>query len=144
MPQQEEESRVWIVDILPRRVPADGDGQYFAVEDYLLERPQVDEVYQRFARLLVKLNCYYDFVVTDFEAEFRIVNPAPSALTSLVMGCVAQDAPRGAPVIALPSVGAEITVNGDFLYMAVRGGTDEMLKTVGLLAGAEGLFMWEA
>ena len=28
----------WIVDILPEQVPADGPGQYFAVERYYLRR----------------------------------------------------------------------------------------------------------
>ena len=28
----------WIIDILPEQVPADGPGQYFAVEKYFLEK----------------------------------------------------------------------------------------------------------
>ena len=32
----------WVIDILPKQVPADGKGQYFKIEKYYLEHPQID------------------------------------------------------------------------------------------------------
>ena len=32
----------WVIEILPKQVPADGKGQYFKIEKYYLEHPQID------------------------------------------------------------------------------------------------------
>ena len=53
----------WIIDILPRQVPAEGGGQYFSVEQYILNSSMMDAICQRFARLLLKINCYEDIAV---------------------------------------------------------------------------------
>ena len=31
----------WVIDILPKQVPADSKGQYFKIEKYFLEHPQM-------------------------------------------------------------------------------------------------------
>ena len=42
----------WVIDILPKQVPADGRGQYFKIEEYYLEHPQIDDIYRRFTNIL--------------------------------------------------------------------------------------------
>ena len=37
----------WIVDILPEQVPADGPGQYFAVERYFLRKDRLAAVKEK-------------------------------------------------------------------------------------------------
>ena len=64
----------WVVDILPRQVPADSPGQYFAVERHYLEESQFAQVKQRHIDLVLKLNCYFDLALDD-EQE---VNPSPA------------------------------------------------------------------
>ena len=39
----------WIVDILPKQVPANSGGQYFTIEKYFLKSPHVDAIYRKFA-----------------------------------------------------------------------------------------------
>ena len=36
----------WLIDILPKRVPEKDRGQYFSIEEYFLEHPQIDAVYR--------------------------------------------------------------------------------------------------
>ena len=35
----------WVIDILPKQVPADGRGQYFRIEKFFLEHPQIDHIF---------------------------------------------------------------------------------------------------
>ena len=57
----------WTVDILPRRVEPDGPDRYLAVEDWWRRPEQLTELYRRFAGLLLKLNCYFDFQVSSMR-----------------------------------------------------------------------------
>ena len=50
-----------VIDILPQRVKKDGKGQYFAIEEYFLQPKELRRFYLKFADILLKLNCYYDF-----------------------------------------------------------------------------------
>ena len=53
-----------IIDILPEQVPAGGAGQYFRIEKFFLEQPQMEVIAGKFSRLLIKLNCYEDILVS--------------------------------------------------------------------------------
>ena len=60
----------WVIDILPKQVPADGRGQYFKIEEYYLEHPQIDDIYRKFTNILLKLNCYNDINVSHDGDEW--------------------------------------------------------------------------
>ena len=46
------EKPYWVVDILPRQVPPNANGQFFRIEDYLLKHPQIDAIYKKFLHIL--------------------------------------------------------------------------------------------
>ena len=48
----------YIVDIVPRQVPENSPGQYFAVEGYFLKEPQYSSLREKFFNIILKLNCY--------------------------------------------------------------------------------------
>ena len=91
----------WIVDILPFQVPADSPGQYFAVEEYYLQKPRWQTLRRKYLEILLKLNCYYDMEVTadpggdgdpvgDIDPDAWPgcgwqKNPAPETLEKLIM-----------------------------------------------------------
>ena len=54
----------WVIDILPKQVPAGSKGQYFEIEKYYREHPQIDNIYRKFTNILLKLNCYEDIDVS--------------------------------------------------------------------------------
>jgi hypothetical protein len=45
----------WIIDILPKQVPAGSAGQYFAIEKYLRET-QLSDIKKKHVNLILKLN----------------------------------------------------------------------------------------
>ena len=43
----------WIIDILPKRVPKDSPGQYFAVENHFLSE-EIDSIKKKHINLILK------------------------------------------------------------------------------------------
>ncbi|MBQ6438937.1 MAG: hypothetical protein IJJ06_02205 [Mogibacterium sp.] len=66
----------WIIDILPKQVPAYSPGQYFAVEKYYLEKERFTVIKEKHINVILKLNCYRDISI-DEETE---VNPSPERI----------------------------------------------------------------
>ena len=128
----------WVVDILPKQVPADSRGQYFKIEKYYLEHPQIDNIYRKITNILLKLNCYEDIDVSHDGDEW-ITNPDPHELEAALLGSMAD---KQMFYIILKSGDVMITVSGDDTYMTVYNPTEEMLELIGSLAGSEGLFLW--
>ena len=129
----------WVIDILPKQVPADDRGQYFRIEKYFLEHPQIDIIYRKFTNILLKLNCYEDIDVSH-DGEEWMTNPAPHELEAALLGSLADNQMF---YIILKSADVLITVSGDDTYMTVYNPTEEVLELIGSLAGSEGLFIWQ-
>ena len=128
----------WVIDILPKQVPAESRGQYFKIEKYHLEHPQIDNINRKFTNILLKLNCYEDIDVSHNGDEW-ITNPAPQELEAALLKCMAD---KQMFYIILKSADVLITVSGDDTYMTVYNPTEEVLELIGSLAGSEGLFVW--
>ena len=127
----------WVIDILPKQVPADSEGQYFAVEKYYLEKPCRSELQRKFLDILLKLNCYYDFEVWPLDHNNCAVNPEPEILEEFMM------AQKEAINIILPSANSMIVTQPDDLYMTVYNPDEKLLELIQKLASAEGLFVWK-
>ncbi len=127
-----------VIDILPKQVPADGRGQYFRVEKYFLEHPQIDNIYRKFSNILLKLNCYEDIDVSHDGDEW-VTNPVPHELENALLACMTD---KQMLYIILKSADVLITVSGDNTYMTVYNPTEELKKLIDSLAVSEGLFMW--
>ena len=128
----------WVIDILPKQVPADGRGQYFKIEKYYLEHPQIGIIYRKFTHILLKLNCYEDIDVS-YDGEDWITNPAPHELEAALLKCMAD---KQMLYIIMKPADVLITVSGDDTYMTVYNPTEEALEIIDSLAGSEGLFLW--
>ena len=129
-----------IIDILPRQVPEACGGQWFAIEAYWMEHPQIDELYARFARLILKLNCYYDLAVYDPHADAWADDPAPAELARRVAACTAEGPDRYVHVL-FPGEDALLTLEGDDLHMTLYDPRGGLLETATQLAASEGLFL---
>ena len=129
----------WVIDILPKQVPADGKGQYFKIEKYYLEHPQIDIIHRKFINILLKLNCYENFDVSHDGDEW-MANPAPHELEAALLGSMAD---KQMFYIILKSADVLITVSGDDTYMTVYNPTEEVLEIIDSLASSEGLFVWQ-
>lgn len=126
----------WIVDILPKQVPDDAGGQYFTIEKFFLSPPHVDAIYQKFANVLLKLNCYVDLAVFKVEDESWVENPAPDDLERLVL--------ERRPLFAvLKQSQTMLSITGDDHNMTVYGPNDDTLALISVIASSEGLYLWK-
>ena len=127
----------WVIDILPVQVPEDSAGQYFAIEQYYLQQPGITDIHRRFTEILLKLNCYSDFLVCFPEQEQQILNPEPERLVSWI-NTEQKD-------LCSLLVGEEvlITLNHDDTYMTVYNPSDVLTNRIRSLAMAHGLFFWQ-
>lgn len=133
----------WVIDYLPRRVPAESAGPYFAVEHSFRTSSFQPELYRRFARLILKLNCYYDFAVSCLPGNDWVWNPAPSELEGWICSCAVQTACTGVRVL-LPTEDAMLTLDAEDLYLVLYQPQQELLETVSALVASEGLFLRKA
>ena len=60
------EKDCYVIDFLPVRVPVNSDGRFFAVEEYYLET-RGRELRRSFSEILLKLYCFYDFIICTGE-----------------------------------------------------------------------------
>ena len=118
------ETPYWVIDILPKQVPANSRGQYFEIEKYYLEQPQLDIIYKKFTDILLKLNCYEDM---DFSSDGENWNTNPLLML----------------YIDMKPIDVMIIVSGDDTYMTVYHPTTEILELLGSIAASEGLFLWK-
>lgn len=128
----------WVVDFLPKQVPENAGGRFFSVEDYYLEPSRYAVLRERFCEVLLKLYCYYDlrlFIDDDTEGLF---NPNPERLANLVKGN------QGNLCILVGTSEALITLSRDDMCMTVYAPDEDLLELIRTLAGAVGLFVWNA
>ena len=129
------EKSYWLIDILPKQVPANSRGQYFGIERYWLLEPQFSRICRKFASLLMKLNCYYEVSVTDASGTGS-VSLQPESLEKMLTS-------DGAIYMAMDSENAMIGFNGDDHYMTLYNPSNELLELISQLASSEGLFVWK-
>ena len=123
------ETPYWIIDILPKQVPKDSPGQYFAVEEYYLSKKQIAEVKNRHIGLVLKLNCYRDLSL-DEETE---INPPP--------GRIAEEMRKRH--LCILTGDSMILSEPDDLSMTLYHPDEELLELVTTLAAGEGLYVWQ-
>ena len=125
----------WVIDILPKQVPADGCGQFFRIEEYFLDSRR-QALCHRFANILLKLNCYHDFEVCRCDLDLWDSNPDPEDLVYWVID--------GEPLcVVLNGVDSMISINGDDTHMTLYNPCEEILELIRAIASSEGLFLWQ-
>ena len=126
----------WIIDILPKQVPADSPGRYFTVEKYFLAH--LDDLCRKFARILLKLNCYRDLLVSTDEEQWT-ADFSPEDLQSYFQASVDNHSPL---FFRIHPSDALLTFAGDDHYLTLYSPDEELLNLLHPLAASEGLFLW--
>lgn len=130
------DSPYWVIDLLPMQVPAEGGGRYFAVESHFLTGDKGLELRRRFADVLLKLNCYYDFMVYRDGSKKGKLNPAPAKLEQWVL----KD--KGTINIVLEDEDALIAVQESSTCMTVYNANHKLLALIHQIAAGNGLYVW--
>ena len=118
----------WIIDILPKRVPADTQGQYFAIASYL-EKHRMAQIKEGQTDLILKLNCYRAISVNDEEE----INPPIEKIVEEM----------GKEYVFFRIDEAMILAERDDTHMTLFNADEELLELVRVLAQGEGLYVWK-
>lgn len=73
----------WIIDFIPKQVPAFCFGQYSDIEKYYLEEEQLKRLRKAYAEMMLVLNCYMDMDVQMGAVWMR--NPDPDSFIRIFM-----------------------------------------------------------
>ena len=118
-----------VVDILPAQVPRHSSGQYFAVEKYFLQKDRLAQIKQKHINVLLKLNCYRQLSFYGEEGA----NPPPERIAEAVQT-------RRVCILSGESL---IVSEPDETWLTVFNADEALLRLLGILAAAEGLFLWD-
>ena len=118
----------WIIDILPKQVPAGSAGQYFAVEKYLRDT-QLSDIKKKHVNMILKLNCYRDISLD----EDKTANIPPEQIADAIYKRYVNIMVDDAMIISEP----------EDTHLTIFNPDEELLTLVRELASAEGMFVWK-
>lgn len=120
------EKPYWIIDILPKQVPKDSPGQYFAIEDFFLEE-QLPEIKKKHINVILKLNCYMDITIDDEK------NPAPKQIRDTMLDRYVYIMLGDTMILSEP----------DDTHLTVFNPNEGSLDLIKEISYSEGLFVWK-
>ncbi len=129
----------WVMDYLPRQVPADSPGQFFKVETYLLNHYEEYGLRARFTAVILKLMCYHRVSVHWGE---WIEEPHPELVADAVKTILENHS--GWLNILLPEENVLLVFEWDCLNLALYNPSPDLLGLMDEIARSEGLFLWKA
>ena len=130
----------WIIDILPKRVPQEAGGQYFAVERYYLDR--IALLREKYAQMLIKLNCYHDIAVSH-DGENWKRNPDPEDMEQWIGACLSTVPTHPSLFVMVKQENTLMMANRESTHITVYNPTDGLIDLLRQLANSEGLFVWK-
>ncbi len=132
------EKQYYVIDFLPRQVPKDVDGQFFKIENYLLNNYERYGLRDRFIRTLLKLMCYYRVIVHWNE---WIEQPAPERIAEIVDTIMENHS--GYMNMLFPDKNTLLVLEWDCLHLTLYNPDAELIELAEQLARSEGLFCWK-
>ncbi|MBQ9910315.1 MAG: GNAT family N-acetyltransferase [Lachnospiraceae bacterium] len=124
-----------VIDSFPERISEQRSDAYFAAERFYLTPERLRPLRERFADLMIRLNCYYDAAVFSEGGWTKM--PDPGRIFGKVSGLSETDFIN----VLYPEEKALVTLNGDDLYLSVYGGGEAFSDMLNKLAVSSGLFL---
>ena len=133
------EKDCWVIDYLPRQVPANSPGQFFNVENYLLNHYEEFDLRKRFTAVVLKLLCYHKLTVHWGQ---WVEDPSPALLAEAIQTILENHS--GWLNMLLPEEQALLVFEWDCLNLALYDPSPELLGLMEEIARSEGLFLWNS
>lgn len=142
----------YIIDLLPKKVPADSKGSFFDVESYFLGHNKNGQcrngtayaggafcriLHHKFTFILLKLMCFYPISIFSYDHSKLTEHPAPQ--TAIDMIGQAKDT-----LGILIGEDTLLLFEKDSLHLSVYNPDSDMQEIFSSLARAEGLFWRKA
>ena len=134
------EKPCWVIDFLPHQVPADQGRQFFKIEKLLLQSPHINQLYDKFATIVLQLYCYYDIHLCMNDDDVWTFNPEPEQLLNAVHSVLGQ---KQHLVILIEATSTLLTLSGDDTHITIYNPSPEIQPLLHQLASAQGLFLWK-
>lgn len=129
------ETPCYIIDFLPQQVPADCGGQFFKVENYLLNHYDRYGIRDRVIRIILKVMCYYPVSVQWGE---WMENPTPEQVADIIDTIMRNHS--GDVNMIFTSKDALLQFGWDCLNISIYHPDEEMCALFEKLAASEGMF----
>ena len=130
------EKKCYIMDFLPERVLEDSDGQYFDVENYLLNSDKYLQIRDKFENVILSLMCY--FHVRIFWNDSWIDKPDPKMIDAIIndhsssLNCL------------FPNEDMLLVYDKGCLYLAIYNPSKDKYRLFEQIAFSQGLFWRKA
>lgn len=128
----------YIIDFLPKQVEKNCGGQFFKVENYLLNNYERYGLRDRFIRIILKLMCYYRVAVHWGE---WMEQPTPDQIAKIINEIMENHS--GWMDLLFLDKDALLRFEWDCLNLALYNPDSELLELAEQLAQSEGLFCWK-
>ena len=132
------EKDCWLIDYLPRQVPANSPGQFFNVENYLLNHYEDYGLRKRFTAVVLKLMCYHRVCLHWGQ---WLEAPSPAIMAEAIETIL--DNHSGWLNILLPEENALLVFEWDSLHLTLYNPSPELLELMEEIARSERLFLWK-
>ena len=126
----------YVIDFLPRKVAKAFAERFFEVEEYFLQGNEWERIKESFVRILLKLQCYYDFKVynENWHEEFSI-----NELADMIKDVLSSSS--GHMNLLCEEDKLLICIEGSALNLSIYNASEEMVTLLSEMATAEGLYI---
>lgn len=136
------ETPAFLIDIFPETVPQREDNRYFVIEEYFQNHRE--KISQKFLNILLKLYCYYNFIISYAPAKL-LENATPDQVLTFFDNFVMEKNQITDSInIFIPECDALIVLNRDDLYITVYNPDSHLKNLLSQLAYSEGVFFYKA
>ena len=129
----------YVIDFLPKQVPKDCGGQFFEVEDYLLNNDGRYGFRDRCIRIILKVMCYYPISV--YWSEW-MEQPTPEFVVK-IMDTIKENHSSDVNIL-FTSKDALLKFEWDCLNICIYNPDEEMCVLFEQIAASEGMFWRKA
>lgn len=129
------EKKCYIIDFLPKRVPENSNGQFFDVEDYLLNSKRNHIIKDNFINIILKLMCYYRI---ELFYNKWIHKPTPKQVKKSISEIMNNH--HGTLHFLFPDENILLVLEADCLNLTVYNVREEMHHLFKQIASSEGMF----
>ena len=130
------EKKCYIMDFLPERVLEDSDGQYFDVENYLLNSDKYLQIRDKFENVIFSLMCYFHMKI--FWNDSWIDKPDPKMIDDIISGH------SNSLNCLFPNEDMLLVYDKDYLYLAIYNPSKDKYRLFEQIACSQGLFWRKA
>lgn len=133
------QKQCYIIDFLPKQVPANSNGQFFRIENYLLNNCEEFGFGKRFICVILKLMCYYCVTIGFGESVEQV---SPEKITEIVKTIMQNHS--GTLELFFPEKDTLLILECDCMNLSVYNPDIEMQELLREIAVSEGLFFRKA